>query len=126
MPAYLHPVHVGGDTVDDQQRQMRQQNSQPPVHSETALLVWLGFLAEPGISQEGLSRLPDTPHIDVTNWLLQEFWKRSREADMSRGPEIIGRHLNEMRITEFVPEPFFGPPAVFMGGLAVPGTGRRG
>ena len=71
--AYLHPVHVGRDTVDDQQRQMGQQNSQPPVHSGTALLVWLGFLAEPGISQEGLSRLPDTPRIDVTNWLLQEF-----------------------------------------------------
>jgi hypothetical protein len=73
VPAYQHPVRVGGDTVDDQQRQMGQQNSQPPVHSGTALLVWLGFLAEPGISQEGLSRLSDTPRIDVTDWLLQEF-----------------------------------------------------
>jgi hypothetical protein len=35
--------------------------------------VWHGFLAEPGISQEGLSRLTDTPRINVTNWLLQEF-----------------------------------------------------
>ena len=77
--AYLHPVHVGRDTVDDQQHQMGQQNSQPPVHSGTALLVLHGFLAEPGISQEGLSHLTDTPRINVTNWLLQQFSPHPRK-----------------------------------------------
>jgi hypothetical protein len=69
--------------------------------------VWLGFLAEPGISQEGLSRLLDTPHVDVTNPLLQEFRTRVREAQERAATRLSADHPNEIRITEFAPEPGF-------------------
>jgi len=50
----LHQVEIRPDAVDDQLRQMRQQDTQPSVHSAPALLVDPDSWSNPNFHKKGL------------------------------------------------------------------------